>query len=110
MSTVVLASAGTGKTWTLVDAWVRAALGLDVDGPATFIAPERLCAITFTEKAAAEMRTRVEQRLTVLRFMPDQEAALRDALIERHGAMPTTTTLPPPPPLFSDPTDEPYRF
>ncbi len=93
MSTVVLASAGTGKTWTLVDAWVRAALGLDVDGGATLIAPERLCAITFTEKAAAEMRTRVEQRLTVLRFMPDQEAALRDALIERHGAMPTTTTL-----------------
>ena len=94
MSIVVLASAGTGKTWTLVDAWVRAALGLDGDAvDACFVAPDKLCAITFTEKAAAEMRSRVEHRLTVLRFTPDQEPALRDDLIRRHGAMPSTSTL-----------------
>ncbi len=93
MSIVVLASAGTGKTWTLVDAWVRAALGLDVDSDAVMIPADRLCAITFTEKAAAEMRSRVEQRLTVVRFMPDQEPALRDDLIARHGAMPSTSIL-----------------
>jgi ATP-dependent helicase/nuclease subunit A len=82
MSTVVLASAGTGKTWTLVDAWLRAALGIgDDDGAA--VAPERLCAITFTEKAAAEMRARVEQRLAILRFSPAEEPALRAALAGR---------------------------
>jgi len=86
MSTVVLASAGTGKTWSLVDAWVRAALGLDVDSDRPPPAPESLCAITFTEKAAAEMRARVEGRLATLRFAPDDDVPLRDAV--RQGRTP----------------------
>ena len=73
MSTVVLASAGTGKTHTLVDAWVRALLGLD-DGSAK--AAESLLAITFTEKAAAEMKSRIERTLARLRFNPAAEGAL----------------------------------
>ncbi|MDP2341604.1 MAG: UvrD-helicase domain-containing protein [Deltaproteobacteria bacterium] len=73
MSTVVLASAGTGKTHTLVDAWLRALLGLD-DGTAK--AAESLLAITFTDKAAAEMKSRIERRLARLRFTPDDEADL----------------------------------
>jgi ATP-dependent exoDNAse (exonuclease V) beta subunit len=88
MSTVVLASAGTGKTWTLVDAWLRAALGIGDDDDNDVIdvgGPERLCAITFTEKAAAEMRARVEQRLAILRFSPAEEPALRAALAARHA-------------------------
>ena len=80
MSTVVLASAGTGKTWSLVDAWVRAALGLDADTDRAPPGPESLCAITFTEKAAAEMRARVEARLATLRFSPDDDVPLRDAV------------------------------
>jgi len=83
MSTVVLASAGTGKTWTLVDAWLRAALGVGSDDDDGAIAPDRLCAITFTEKAAAEMRARVEQRLAILRFSPAEEPALRAAVAGR---------------------------
>jgi ATP-dependent helicase/nuclease subunit A len=86
MSTVVLASAGTGKTWSLVDAWVRAALGLDVDSDRPPPTPESLCAITFTEKAAAEMRARVEARLATLRFAPDDDVPLRDAV--RQGRTP----------------------
>ena len=86
MSTVVLASAGTGKTWSLVDAWVRAALGLDADTDRAPPGPESLCAITFTEKAAAEMRARVEARLATLRFSPDDDVPLRDAV--RQGRTP----------------------
>jgi ATP-dependent helicase/nuclease subunit A len=88
MSTIVLASAGTGKTWTLVDAWVRAALGVHTAATSTSTAapiqPDRLCAITFTEKAAAEMRARIEQRLAILRFSPAEEPALSAALMARH--------------------------
>ncbi len=96
MSVVVLASAGTGKTWTLVDAWLRAALGLSSDPGASASPspppppPESLLAITFTEKAAAEMRSRIEARLATLRFSPDDESALfaelREAGIEPDGA------------------------
>ncbi len=90
MSTVVLASAGTGKTHTLVDAWLKALLGLD-DGEAK--PAETLLAITFTEKAAAEMRARIERRLARLRFTPGEEAALVDEFAARGLAVPTSDVL-----------------
>jgi ATP-dependent helicase/nuclease subunit A len=49
------ASAGTGKTRVLVDRYVNL-LGADVD-------PRRVLAITFTRKAAAEMRARIVAEL-----------------------------------------------
>src|SRR5262245_11670660 len=51
--TVVLASAGTGKTQKLVEVY----LGLLEDG----VDPLRIVAVTFTEKAAAEMRDRIRK-------------------------------------------------
>lgn len=90
MSTVVLASAGTGKTHTLVDAWLRALLGLD-DGSAK--AAETLLAITFTEKAAAEMRSRIERRLARLRFTPDEEDELVAAFAAAGLAVPAGAAL-----------------
>ncbi len=101
MSTVVLASAGTGKTHTLVEAWLFALLGLDVDaqgsaGPARAAEPipaERLLAITFTDKAAAEMRARVEARLLRLRFDPASEAPLLAAFAAAGRAVPDAVTL-----------------
>jgi ATP-dependent helicase/nuclease subunit A len=54
-NTVVWASAGTGKTRKLVDTWVQ----LVEEGAD----PLRVVAITFTEKAAAEMRVRVRQAI-----------------------------------------------
>jgi ATP-dependent helicase/nuclease subunit A len=54
-SLLVRAGAGTGKTTVLVERFVRAVADDDV-------AVESILAITFTEKAAAEMRTRVRGR------------------------------------------------
>src|SRR5437867_1162935 len=54
-NTVVWASAGTGKTRKLVDVYIEL-LERGAD-------PLRIVAMTFTEKAAAEMRDRIRQAL-----------------------------------------------
>ena len=54
---IVVAGAGTGKTFALVHDYLFALLGLDATG--TPRSPHRVLAITFTDKAAAEMRRRV---------------------------------------------------
>ncbi len=65
------AAAGSGKTSVLVERFVRHVLEEDV-------APGRILAITFTEKAAGEMRERVRDRLL--------ELAERDAAVDPAAA------------------------
>jgi ATP-dependent helicase/nuclease subunit A len=83
---VVVAGAGTGKTHALVERYLSCLLGLEDDGsseedpggdePTYARAPDRILAITFTEKAAAEMRARVQRRLGHLLFDPALEAGI----------------------------------
>ncbi len=65
------AAAGSGKTSVLVERFVRAVID---DG----LAPGRILAITFTERAAGELRTRVRARLL--------ELGRRDAARDTEGA------------------------
>ncbi|MEC7885682.1 MAG: UvrD-helicase domain-containing protein, partial [Pseudomonadota bacterium] len=54
-SCLVNASAGTGKTWILVSKILRLLL--------EDVSPENITAITFTKKAANEMRERLDSRI-----------------------------------------------
>lgn len=74
LNTVVMASAGTGKTWLLVTRIVR----LLFEG----IAPDAILAITFTRKAAAEMQSRLAERLLQLATCDDTELDAQLALLE----------------------------
>jgi ATP-dependent helicase/nuclease subunit A len=60
---VVSASAGSGKTAVLTERVFCLLTGEHSDGPREPIPLGRLLVITFTEKAAAEMRERIESRL-----------------------------------------------
>ncbi len=75
-SITLLASAGTGKTWTLTARIVRLLLA--------GAAPGSILALTFTRKAAAEMRARVATRLQDLAFADD---ATLGALLKEIGAV-----------------------
>jgi ATP-dependent helicase/nuclease subunit A len=59
-SAVVQAGAGTGKTHSLITLCLHLLGGA---GRAEPLPPQRLCAVTFTEKAAAELSARLRQRV-----------------------------------------------
>ncbi len=81
---VVEACAGAGKTWMLVSRMLRALL----EGAQ----PHEILAITFTKKAAGEMRARLLQWLE--EFSRADDAQLRDALAQRGvGATATADDL-----------------
>ncbi|MDR2802038.1 MAG: UvrD-helicase domain-containing protein [Prevotellaceae bacterium] len=60
--TTYIASAGSGKTYALTHAYLR----LLLSPPATAASYRQLLAITFTNKAAGEMKTRIVERLNDL--------------------------------------------
>ena len=75
---MVRAGAGTGKTTVLVERFVRAVVE---DGAGV----EQMLAITFTEKAAAEMRARVRRRFVELGLVQEARAAESAWISTIHG-------------------------
>lgn len=71
---VAIAGAGTGKTYSLVENYLCALFGLNQSQ--TKIRPQEILALTFTDKAASEMRLRITRRLTGLLSSRDQDDAL----------------------------------
>ncbi|MDR3454055.1 MAG: UvrD-helicase domain-containing protein [Rhodoferax sp.] len=80
-SVAVEACAGAGKTWMLVSRIVRALLDGAQDGDQTRVRPHEILAITFTKKAAGEMRQRLNEWLAEFaRATPEQ---LAQELVQR---------------------------
>ncbi|HVI24210.1 MAG TPA: UvrD-helicase domain-containing protein, partial [Myxococcales bacterium] len=59
-SAVLQAGAGTGKTHSLVTLCLHALAGVGRPEP---LLPARLWAVTFSEKAAAELKSRIQKRV-----------------------------------------------
>ncbi len=75
---VVQAGAGTGKTHALLTQYLHLCAGATAHRRQ--IPPQQICALTFTEKAAAEMRERLVRRVTAIcrqlsAVSPDDAAA-----------------------------------
>jgi ATP-dependent helicase/nuclease subunit A len=82
INATVMASAGTGKTWLLVSRLLRLLLhGARADA---------ILAITFTRKAAAEMQSRLAERLFTLAAASDAELA---ALLRELSLTPDEATM-----------------
>ena len=78
-SVAVEACAGAGKTWMLVSRMVRALLEGDTQG--ADVLPHDILAITFTKKAASEMRERLYEWLE--QFAHADDDTLRQELLVR---------------------------
>ena len=75
----VTAGAGSGKTTVLVDRYLEILRTADVS-------PEKIVAITFTDKAAAEMKGRIIQKLN-----EPQNSDIREKYIEQMNTAPIST-------------------
>ncbi len=74
-TTLVEASAGTGKTWNICGLYLRLLLELDLDVRSILV-------VTFTNAATAELRTRIRDRIVeALRFARDGVADPQDTLV-----------------------------
>ncbi|HWY12857.1 MAG TPA: UvrD-helicase domain-containing protein [Bacteroidia bacterium] len=79
---VYKSSAGSGKTFTLVKAYLKLALSDDAPRP---LAYKKILAITFTNKAAAEMKLRIIEALKQISENTDKGKLLIDLLCVEIG-------------------------
>ena len=80
-SVAVEACAGAGKTWMLVSRIVRALLDGGAGAAESQVRPHEILAITFTKKAAGEMRERLDEWLKA--FAHADDATLQRELVLR---------------------------
>lgn len=85
-SVAVEACAGAGKTWMLVSRIVRALLDGATAAPGQQVLPHEILAITFTKKAAGEMRERLDEWLKAFAHADDatlqQELEMRGVSVD----------------------------
>lgn len=74
---LIEASAGTGKTFTVVTIYLRLLLGLDKPERRP-LRVDQILVVTFTEAATQELRERVRQRIRQLQYLCNQNHSLRD--------------------------------
>lgn len=79
---VVTAAAGAGKTYVLVERYLRLLLARET--PET-LRPDHILTITFTRKAAAEMKTRIVKRLQAAGLDNDAQIAETGPIQTIHG-------------------------
>src|SRR5674476_1431957 len=80
----VEACAGAGKTWMLVSRIVRALLdGVDAHSGQLRVQPHEILAITFTKRAASEMRERLYQWLADF-AAADHETLVKESVSYTH--------------------------
>jgi len=80
--TVYKSSAGSGKTFTLVKEYLKLALSDELNPPQKY---RHILAITFTNKAAAEMKERIIKALKELSDPENKNTVLLNLLIEETG-------------------------
>lgn len=89
-SVAVEACAGAGKTWMLVSRIVRALLDGSTAAPGQQVLPHEILAITFTKKAAGEMRERLDDWLKAFAHADDatlqRELEMRGVRLDLAGA------------------------
>jgi ATP-dependent helicase/nuclease subunit A len=89
-SVAVEACAGAGKTWMLVSRIVRALLDGATAAPGQQVLPHEILAITFTKKAAGEMRERLDDWLKAFAHADDatlqRELEMRGVRLDLAGA------------------------
>jgi ATP-dependent helicase/nuclease subunit A len=86
-----LASAGTGKTYSLVENYLAALFGLDESCQKK--RPHQILALTFTQKAANEMRVRVAKRLSEFLSEPCLDDPMVKLASEKGKALPNVDEI-----------------
>lgn len=77
-TSLIEASAGTGKTYTIAALYLRLVLGHGIAAP---LRPDQILVVTFTEAATAELKGRIQQRLSEAALVFAGEIAAPDAAL-----------------------------
>ncbi|TNH05983.1 exodeoxyribonuclease V subunit beta [Testudinibacter sp. TR-2022] len=82
---LIEASAGTGKTYTMVALYLRLLLNIGENGLGRALTVEQILVMTFTKAATQELKERIRSRIVELK------ALLQQALLQQASQSPTAT-------------------
>ena len=76
---LIEASAGTGKTYTITNLYIRILLGRGIKAP---LSVENILVLTFTNAATAELNHRIRKRITEAKRVFSGDSTSDDFLLE----------------------------